>query len=103
ETRMNDAASREGGGRCDELPELPTVSVIICADTEDRWLQLKKSVASVGAQTSPPIEINLCIDHNEELLRKSEEYFGQERPEGPMTLTVLANKYDGHLGAARNT
>jgi len=100
---MNDAASREGGGRSDELPELPSVSVIICAYTEDRWLQLKKSVASVEAQTSPPIEIIVCIDHNEELLRKSEEYFGQERPEGPMTLTVLANKYDGHLGAARNT
>jgi glucosyl-dolichyl phosphate glucuronosyltransferase len=99
---MNDAASREGG-RSDELPDLPTVSVIICAYTEDRWLQLKKSVASVEAQTSPPIEIIVCIDHNEELLRKSEEYFGQERPAGPMPLTVLANKYDGHLGAARNT
>jgi glycosyltransferase involved in cell wall biosynthesis len=100
---MNDAASREGGGRSDELPELPTVSVIICAYTEDRWLQLKKSVASVEAQTSSPIEIIVCIDHNEELLRKSEEYFGKERPVGTMPLIVLANKYNGHLGSARNT
>jgi cellulose synthase/poly-beta-1,6-N-acetylglucosamine synthase-like glycosyltransferase len=85
------------------LPNHPTVSVIICAYTEDRWLQLKKSVASVEAQTSPPIEIIVCIDHNEELLRKSEEYFGKERPAGAMPLIVLASKYDGHLGAARNT
>ncbi len=61
-------------------PTRPTVSVIICAYTERRWSQLKKSVASVEAQTSPPIEIIVCIDHNEELLRKSEEYFGERAP-----------------------
>ena len=87
----------------DMLPNLPTVSVIICAYTERRWSQLKKSVASVEAQTSPPIEIIVCIDHNEGLLRKSEEYFGKRRPAGSIPLFVLANKYDGHLGSARNT
>jgi glucosyl-dolichyl phosphate glucuronosyltransferase len=87
----------------DELPSPPTVSVVICAYTVDRWLQLKKSVASVEAQTSPPIEIILCIDHNEELLRRSEEYFEKGRPTGTIPLVVLANKYNGHLGSARNT
>jgi len=85
------------------LPDGPTVSVVICAYTEDRWPQLTKSVASVDAQTSPPIEIIVCIDHNEELLRKSEEYFQKGRPAGAVPLIVLANKYNGHLGAARNT
>ena len=85
------------------MPDRPTVSVIICAYTEDRWLQLTKAVASVEAQTSPPIEMIVCIDHNEELLRKSEEYFGKARPTGAIPLIVLANKYDGRLGAARNT
>ena len=85
------------------MPDRPTVSVIICAYTEDRWLQLKKAVASVDAQTSPPIEIIVCIDHNDKLLRKSEEYFGKERPAEAIPLIVLANKYDGRLGAARNT
>jgi glucosyl-dolichyl phosphate glucuronosyltransferase len=85
------------------LPDRPTASVVICAYTEDRWAQLKKAVASVDAQTTPPTEIIVCIDHNEELLRKSEEYFGKGRPPGAMPLTVLANKYDGHLGSARNT
>ena len=85
------------------MPNRPTVSVVICAYTEDRWLQLKKSVASVEAQTVPPIEIIVCIDHNERLLRNSEEYFGKGRPAGAMPLIILPNKYHGHLGAARNT
>jgi len=85
------------------VPDLPTVSVIICAYTDDRWSQLKKSVASAEAQTSPPIEIIVCIDHNEELLRKSEEYFRKGRPATAIPLIVLANKYNGHLGSARNT
>jgi glucosyl-dolichyl phosphate glucuronosyltransferase len=102
ETRVSDATPARAG-RGDELPDRPTVSVVICAFREDRWSQLKKSVASAEAQTSPPIEIIVCVDHNEELLRKSEEYFGEERPAGAMPLIVLANKYDGRLGSARNT
>ena len=102
-TWVSDAAPREYAERGDELPNRPTVSVAICAYMEDRWLQLKKSVASVEAQTSPPIEIIVCIDHNEELLRKSEEYFGKAHPAGAIPVIVLANKYNGHLGAARNT
>lgn len=86
-----------------DLPKPPTVSVIICAYSDDRWPQLKKAVASVEAQTSPPIEIIACIDHNEQLRRRSEEFFGKERPAGAVPLIVLANKYDGRLGAARNT
>jgi glucosyl-dolichyl phosphate glucuronosyltransferase len=85
------------------LPNPPTVSVIICAYTEDRWLQLKESVASVEAQTSPPIEIIVCIDHNDELLRNSKEYFRSRGPAAAMPLIVVANKYNSRLGAARNT
>jgi hypothetical protein len=45
ETRVSDVttaalAPHEHAGRGDELPDRPTVSVIICAYTEDRWLQL---------------------------------------------------------------
>jgi cellulose synthase/poly-beta-1,6-N-acetylglucosamine synthase-like glycosyltransferase len=57
----------------------------------------------VEAQTEPPIEIILCIDHNEELLRRSEQHFVWGRPAGTIPLMVVANKYDGHLGSARNT
>ena len=98
-----DAAPRKCVRASGESPSRPTVSVVICAYTQDRWSQLKKSVASVEAQTSPPIEIIVCIDHNEALLRKSEEYFLEQRPTATTPLVVLANKYDGRLGSARNT
>ena len=98
-----DVAARQCAGSTGELANRPTVSVVICAYTQDRWWQLKKSVASVEAQTSPPTEIIVCIDHNEELLRKSEEYFVEGRPDARTPLIVLANKYDGRLGSARNT
>jgi glucosyl-dolichyl phosphate glucuronosyltransferase len=85
------------------LPNRPTVSVVVCAYTSDRWALTTRAVASVEAQTCPPIEIIVCIDHNDELLRKSEEYFGIERPADAIPIMVLANKYDGRLGSARNT
>lgn len=85
------------------MPSRPTVTVVICAYTEDRWLLLQQAVASVEAQTFPPIEIIVCIDHNDELLRMSEERFVEGRPAAAIPLTVVANKYDGHLGSARNT
>jgi glucosyl-dolichyl phosphate glucuronosyltransferase len=79
------------------------VSVVICAYTEDRWPQIQKAIASVDAQGSPPIEIILCIDHNEKLLQMSEEYFIERRPAGAIPLIIVANKYEGRLGSARNT
>lgn len=85
------------------MPNRPTVSVIICAYTEDRWSLLEDCVASVETQTAVPGEIILCIDHNEELLRRSEQHFVWGRPAGAIPLTVVANKYEGRLGSARNT
>ena len=81
----------------------PTVSVIICAYTEDRWSLLEDAIASVEAQTAPPAEIILCIDHNEELLRRCERRFVWGRAAKAIPLTAVANKYDGHLGSARST
>jgi GT2 family glycosyltransferase len=76
---------------------------VICAYTEGRWSLIQDAVASVEAQTSPPIEIILCIDHNDKLLRMTEERFLEGRRAEAIPLTVVANKYDGHLGSARNT
>ena len=67
ETRVSDGEGAAASSQCAGWsPPRPKVSVIICAYTDDRWSQLTKSVASVEAQTSPPIEIIVCIDHNEE-------------------------------------
>ena len=78
ETRVSDAA-HAGGRKGNQLPDRPTVSVVICAYSDDRWPQLKKSVASAEAQTSPPIEIIVCIDHNEGLLQEEERRILRER------------------------
>jgi glucosyl-dolichyl phosphate glucuronosyltransferase len=46
----------------------PSVSVIICAHTEDRWSDLVDAVGSVESQTFPAYEIIVVVDHNPDLL-----------------------------------
>ncbi|MET9822997.1 glycosyltransferase family 2 protein [Streptomyces sp. NPDC006349] len=45
----------------------PTVSVVICVYTEDRWEDILAAVASVRAQSHPARETLLVVDHNEAL------------------------------------
>jgi glucosyl-dolichyl phosphate glucuronosyltransferase len=80
----------------------PLVSVIICAYTEDRWELLIQSVASVQEQISPPCEIIVCIDHNDVLFRRCVARWSGAAAFIP-PIRVIQNKYDGHLGSARNT
>lgn len=87
----------------EKMLDRPKVSVVICAYTEDRWTQIIRAVASVDAQSSMPIEIILCVDHNDRLLAMCEEYFREERSTSAVPLTIVANKYQGRLGSARNT
>ena len=49
------------------------------------------------------MEIIVCIDHNEALLRKSEAFFAKDRPAEASRVVVVGNKYGGRLGSARNT
>ena len=45
-------------------------SVIICAHTEARWDDLVVAIASVQAQTPPPLETIVVIDHNPRLFER---------------------------------
>jgi glycosyltransferase involved in cell wall biosynthesis len=47
-----------------------TISVIICAYTEERWKYLVAAVESVQHQTLPPKEIIVVADHNSPLLQR---------------------------------
>ena len=47
-----------------------SVSVVICAYTEDRWILLVEAIESLKRQTVPPNEIILVIDHNSALLQR---------------------------------
>ncbi|MGE5139669.1 MAG: glycosyltransferase family 2 protein [Rudaea sp.] len=71
------------------------VAVVICAYTENRWNELVASVASVRAQTTPPGQIVVVVDHNPALLSRAREYFRD--------VTVVENGEARGLGGARNS
>jgi len=77
----------------------PSFSVVICAYTADRWQRLQEAVASVKDQELSAKEIILCIDHNQELVDACRDLWG---PEDPL-VRVIANRYPGRLGSARNS
>jgi GT2 family glycosyltransferase len=85
-----------------QVPLPPTISVIICAYTKYRWELMLQSVASVQEQTLQPCEIIVCIDHNETLFHRCAAYWADFAASTP-PIRVIQNKYDGHLGSARNT
>ena len=49
----------------------PTVTVVMCAHSQDRWDDLVAVVMSVKQQTRRPAEIVLVIDHNPKLQHRS--------------------------------
>lgn len=85
----------------------PSVSVVICAYTMQRWDLLRRAIASVQRQHVRPEEIILCIDHNEELFARClEEWPPGGRADGlpgEPAVRVVANRFEGRLGSARNT
>jgi glucosyl-dolichyl phosphate glucuronosyltransferase len=72
-----------------------TVTVVICAYTLERWDALVRAVASCASQTTPPDEVVVVIDHNDELLARATS--------GLTDVRVLANRSTKGLSGARNT
>lgn len=77
------------------IKQLPTVSVVICAYTADRWEDLAAATASIRAQTQPAHEIIVVIDHNPQLLQRVQAAMPD--------VLVLANKGSSGAGESRNT
>jgi cellulose synthase/poly-beta-1,6-N-acetylglucosamine synthase-like glycosyltransferase len=75
-------------------------TVIICAYTMDRWLLLQRAVRSVLAQHRLPLEIIVCIDHNDALYERARDALSSD---GLVPVRVVANRYSGRLGSARTT
>jgi len=73
----------------------PSVSVIICAYTQERWEDLKGAVNSIQNQETPAGEIILVIDHNAELLEMARTQFP--------SMSVIENRGPRGLSGARNT
>lgn len=78
----------------DRAAGAPTVSVVICAFSDERWNDLRAAVESVRRQEPPPSEIVLVIDHNEELRARAESAFADA--------IVVSNTGRQGLSDARN-
>jgi glucosyl-dolichyl phosphate glucuronosyltransferase len=69
--------------------------VVICAYTLDRWDALASGIGALRAQTLPPGEIVLSVDHNRELERRAHAAFRD--------IVVVANEDEHGLSGARNS
>jgi GT2 family glycosyltransferase len=71
------------------------IAVVICAYTTERWERLVDAVESVLAQSLPPDELIVVIDHNDELLERARAAFPRAR--------VVASEGEPGISGARNT
>jgi GT2 family glycosyltransferase len=79
----------------DPASPTPSVSVVICAYTEDRLADLGAAVRSASEQHPTPAEVLVVIDHNAALLARATETFD--------AAAVMANRFAKGLSGARNT
>ncbi|MHC6593159.1 glycosyltransferase family 2 protein [Arthrobacter sp. C152] len=78
----------------DHIPT-PSVTVIVCAYTSERWGWLLDVLESLRAQTCMPKEVLVVIDHNEELFDLLTETVDD--------VTIVRNTGPRGLSGARNT
>jgi glucosyl-dolichyl phosphate glucuronosyltransferase len=83
------------GAEVGEDVAYPTVSVIIPTYTKARWDWLRECVESAQAQTVPPLEIIVVVDHNPELL--------EEITAGFPDVIAVPNIGDRGVSGARNS
>ncbi|HWD24161.1 MAG TPA: glycosyltransferase, partial [Acidimicrobiales bacterium] len=73
----------------------PTISVLICAYTDERWSEIVAAIQSVRGQRLKATEIVLVIDHNPDLYARACWTFPD--------VTVVENSQCPGLSGARNT
>ena len=74
----------------------PSISVVICAYSADRWDDLCAAVDSVERQSAPALETIVVIDHNDALADRARTHFDGRR------IRVLENRDAQGLSHARN-
>ena len=81
-----------------------TVSVVVCANTEERWDDIAGGIRSLSGQTHIPEQVVLVIDYNDDLLEKSaNSYASPFGDTGGMRIDVVTNTSDRGLCGARNS
>ena len=72
-----------------------SITVVVCAYTNDRWETLKHAIDVALRQIGSGDEMLVVVDHNDALLARCREYLGD--------FTVLPNRHSRGLSGARNT
>ena len=72
-----------------------TVSVLLCAYTEERWTQLLAAIQSLQQQTRPADELILVIDHNPTLFLRAQQELADIR--------IIESSEKQGLSGARNS
>jgi glucosyl-dolichyl phosphate glucuronosyltransferase len=73
----------------------PSISVVICAYSDERWNDLTEAVLSVETQSRAAHELIVVVDHNPRLLERARRLL--------TGLTVVPNSQVRGLGGARNS
>lgn len=73
----------------------PSITVLVCAYTENRWDELILSIQSIRDQVFKPTQIILVIDHNEKLYQRARQQFPD--------ILVIENTQEQGLSGARNS
>ncbi len=87
----------------------PSVDVVICTYTMDRWELIERAVESVLAQTVAPRQLIIVVDHNDALVARCRQQWYPESPnngragDSPIEIVVAASQFDSHQGSSRNT
>ena len=96
----------------------PTVSVIICCYTEERFKDIHEAVESVLAQTLRPHEVIIAVDHNKQLYERLAETYRDSveirrnsvplnqspvpNPQPPVPVVLVLNEGAQGLSETRN-
>ncbi len=92
---VNDATPGEGAPRS-HAGTGPSVSVVICAFSDERWEALRAAVASVQAQTRPAHQLIVAVDHNAGLLERARATWADD------AVVLVENVEARGLSGARN-
>lgn len=74
---------------------VPSISVVICAYTEDRWDDVLAAVGSVRAQSVQPHEIIVVVDHNAALRDRLKSALSD--------VVIVENRHARGLSGGKNT
>jgi glucosyl-dolichyl phosphate glucuronosyltransferase len=80
------------------------VSVVICAYTDERWVELLAAIESCQRQTFSALEILVVVDHNDALRQRLQAHIDALAIGGVHPIVaVFANRDERGLSGARNT